>query len=307
MRPIASSIPAQSRDRDAGARWTEAPLHEDPRAARERRGRRMQGVPLGVVEVVQEHDAGLRHHREDEPEPHERGGVDFATGGGGVGPSQRSATEQRRGEVGLGQGSGRLQPCAGLAHVSRLAKPARPGSGAVRGGPRGAAPALSFHAFEGTPPSPVPTFDPSTLLSRRLLLFTGKGGVGKSTVVASLAMEAARRGGRPLVVELGHRHTMRSIFGSSAAGLRAAPRGPRRARHAARVRRGAHGLYERARQGAAARSPRPGEPGPASLLRGRARRRGDRHPQQAERPRGGAGRGPGAIPSSSTSTPRVTR
>ena len=40
----------------------------------------MQGIALGVVEVVQEHDAGLRHHREDKPEPHERGGVDFATG-----------------------------------------------------------------------------------------------------------------------------------------------------------------------------------------------------------------------------------
>ena len=89
----------------------------------------------------------------------------------------------------------------------------------------GAAPALSFQAFEGTPPSPVPTFDPSTLLSRRLLLFTGKGGVGKSTVVASLAMEAARRGGRPLVVELGHRHTMRSIFGTSAVGYEPHPVG----------------------------------------------------------------------------------
>lgn len=51
------------------------------------------------------------------------------------------------------------------------------------------------------------------LLDRRLLLFTGKGGVGKSTVVAALAMEAARRGQRPLIVELGHRASMQSIFG----------------------------------------------------------------------------------------------
>ena len=43
-------------------------------------------------------------------------------------------------------------------------------------------------------------------------MFTGKGGVGKSTVVAGLALEAARRGRRPLVVELGHRATMESIF-----------------------------------------------------------------------------------------------
>ncbi len=51
-----------------------------------------------------------------------------------------------------------------------------------------------------------------TLLDRRLLLFTGKGGVGKSTVVAALAVEAAARGKRPLIVELGHRATMQGIF-----------------------------------------------------------------------------------------------
>lgn len=50
------------------------------------------------------------------------------------------------------------------------------------------------------------------LLDRRLLLFTGKGGVGKSTVVAALAVEAARRGHRPLIVELGHRASMQAIF-----------------------------------------------------------------------------------------------
>lgn len=46
----------------------------------------------------------------------------------------------------------------------------------------------------------------------RLSLFTGKGGVGKSTLVAALAIEAARRGRRPLIVELGHRASMQAIF-----------------------------------------------------------------------------------------------
>ncbi|MDQ3036582.1 MAG: ATPase, partial [Myxococcota bacterium] len=41
--------------------------------------------------------------------------------------------------------------------------------------------------------------------ARRLQLITGKGGVGKSTVVAALALAWAERGRRPLVVELGHR------------------------------------------------------------------------------------------------------
>ncbi len=55
---------------------------------------------------------------------------------------------------------------------------------------------------------PLPTpFD------RRVQLFTGKGGVGKSTVVAALALAAASRGHRPLILELGHRAAMESLLG----------------------------------------------------------------------------------------------
>lgn len=43
-------------------------------------------------------------------------------------------------------------------------------------------------------------------------MFTGKGGVGKTTLVAALACEAARRGRRPLIVELGHRASMEAVF-----------------------------------------------------------------------------------------------
>ncbi len=72
-------------------------------------------------------------------------------------------------------------------------------------------------AHDGSPPSTE-----LGLLERRFLLFTGKGGVGKSTVAASLAIEAAARGKTPLLVELGHRATMRSIFGVDEVGF--APR-----------------------------------------------------------------------------------
>ncbi|HFE46900.1 MAG TPA: hypothetical protein ENJ18_15650, partial [Nannocystis exedens] len=48
--------------------------------------------------------------------------------------------------------------------------------------------------------------------SPQLFLFTGKGGVGKSTLVAALGVAAAGRGLRPLIVELGHRASMASIF-----------------------------------------------------------------------------------------------
>lgn len=65
----------------------------------------------------------------------------------------------------------------------------------------------------------------SELLDHRFLLFTGKGGVGKSTLTAALAMEAAARGRTPLVVELGHRATMRSVFGVDEVGFAPRPVG----------------------------------------------------------------------------------
>ena len=48
---------------------------------------------------------------------------------------------------------------------------------------------------------------------QRIQLVTGKGGVGKSTVVASYAMAAAERGRTPLIVELGHRASMEALLG----------------------------------------------------------------------------------------------
>jgi len=52
------------------------------------------------------------------------------------------------------------------------------------------------------------------------LLFTGKGGVGKTTMVASLAVHAASRGLRPLIVEMGHRESMRAVFGVDEIGFK---------------------------------------------------------------------------------------
>lgn len=53
---------------------------------------------------------------------------------------------------------------------------------------------------------------------RRLQLFTGKGGVGKTTVVAGVALAWAERGRRPLIVELGHRASIEGVIGSGAIG-----------------------------------------------------------------------------------------
>jgi anion-transporting ArsA/GET3 family ATPase len=53
---------------------------------------------------------------------------------------------------------------------------------------------------------------------RGVQLFTGKGGVGKSTLVAASALEAAGQGHRPLVVELGHRASIGAILGGGPIG-----------------------------------------------------------------------------------------
>lgn len=56
------------------------------------------------------------------------------------------------------------------------------------------------------------------LFDTRLLIFTGKGGAGKSTVAAAAAVAASRRGTRVLVVELGEQERMSAIFGSPKSG-----------------------------------------------------------------------------------------
>lgn len=48
--------------------------------------------------------------------------------------------------------------------------------------------------------------------ARALQLVTGKGGVGKSTLAAALALAWAERGRRPLVVELGHRASIEGVL-----------------------------------------------------------------------------------------------
>jgi anion-transporting ArsA/GET3 family ATPase len=50
------------------------------------------------------------------------------------------------------------------------------------------------------------------LLDRRLLFFTGKGGVGKSTVTAAAALLAAERGKRVLLVEVDSKGNLTALF-----------------------------------------------------------------------------------------------
>ena len=50
------------------------------------------------------------------------------------------------------------------------------------------------------------------LLDHRLLFFTGKGGVGKSTVTAATALLAAERGKRVLLVEVDAKGNLTALF-----------------------------------------------------------------------------------------------
>ena len=56
------------------------------------------------------------------------------------------------------------------------------------------------------------------LLDRRVLFVTGKGGVGKTTVSCALALSAARRGKRVLLVETGPKENLSFLFGTGPIG-----------------------------------------------------------------------------------------
>jgi anion-transporting ArsA/GET3 family ATPase len=54
----------------------------------------------------------------------------------------------------------------------------------------------------------------ASLLDRKLLVLTGKGGVGKTTVSAALGLIAADRGLRTIVVEMGEQRRLAELFGA---------------------------------------------------------------------------------------------
>src|SRR5512142_2579320 len=58
----------------------------------------------------------------------------------------------------------------------------------------------------------------TSLLDRRLLIVTGKGGTGKSTVAAALALVAARRGKRVLVCEVNAQERVAPLLGAPPSG-----------------------------------------------------------------------------------------
>ncbi|MGZ4307003.1 MAG: ArsA family ATPase, partial [Solirubrobacteraceae bacterium] len=57
---------------------------------------------------------------------------------------------------------------------------------------------------------------PRRLTTQRLIIVSGKGGVGKSTVAAALALAASRSGLRTLVVEVSGRHDAARLLGTTA-------------------------------------------------------------------------------------------
>ncbi|HEY8639240.1 MAG TPA: ArsA-related P-loop ATPase, partial [Solirubrobacterales bacterium] len=57
------------------------------------------------------------------------------------------------------------------------------------------------------------------MLEKRLLFVTGKGGVGKSTVAASLGLAAAARGKRTIVCEIGSQEHTSRLFNRAQVGF----------------------------------------------------------------------------------------
>jgi Mrp family chromosome partitioning ATPase len=55
------------------------------------------------------------------------------------------------------------------------------------------------------------------LLERKLIVVTGKGGVGKSTIAAAIGLSAAARGLRTIVVELGDQRRLPGLFATAQA------------------------------------------------------------------------------------------
>ncbi len=54
----------------------------------------------------------------------------------------------------------------------------------------------------------------ASLLERKLIVVTGKGGTGKTTVASALGLLAAQNGLRTIVVELGNQHRLPALFGT---------------------------------------------------------------------------------------------
>src|SRR3954451_7541583 len=69
-------------------------------------------------------------------------------------------------------------------------------------------------------PSAIPSgFCPMLeLLDKRLVVVTGKGGVGKTTVAAALGLKAARSGKRTIVCEVAEQERLATLFGQKVDG-----------------------------------------------------------------------------------------
>jgi anion-transporting ArsA/GET3 family ATPase len=78
--------------------------------------------------------------------------------------------------------------------------------------------------IDSRPPSPgrrrrkAQSVAVSSLLDRRLVVVTGKGGVGKTTVAAALGLLAARAGKRTVICEVAEQERLSDLFGVDASG-----------------------------------------------------------------------------------------
>src|SRR5260221_11269980 len=84
--------------------------------------------------------------------------------------------------------------------------------------PRPAAPCQAGLTTPGADTTVARPMSEPALLDRRLIVVTGKGGTGKSTLSAALALSAARKGKKVLVCEVVARERVADFFGKPPSG-----------------------------------------------------------------------------------------
>lgn len=102
-------------------------------------------------------------------------------------------------------------------------------SAVSRAGHRTGSPLAGGSSGPDTPPETPEPLEPPPLhhlFRRRVVIVSGKGGVGKSTVTAALARLAARQGKKVLVVELAGQCNMAMLLGGELAGYQEVERQP---------------------------------------------------------------------------------
>src|SRR5438094_51147 len=124
------------------------------------------------------------------------------------------------GESPIPRPSGPARPSRWRSCPESRARPSSPGRTGARSRARACA---SRAACREARPVQWPLVDWDELLRHELLIVSGKGGTGKSTIAAALAVAAEKRGRTVLLAEVEGRHEMERTLGVADPGFHERP------------------------------------------------------------------------------------